>query len=97
MTEDILRLREVTENDGADGLRLLQGLVGEEGVMVAPAPKDIDENTYPDWLKTKADTAKGFNLPAGFVPCTTYWLTLGNAVIGLANIKHYLIAPPINS
>ena len=85
-----LWLRELTENDGLEGLRFLQELVNEEGIMVAPAPKDIDESSYPSWLRAKVDTARGINLPEGFIPCTTYWVMLGDKVIGFANIKHYL-------
>lgn len=83
-------LKEITENDGLEGLRYLQDIVNEEGIMVSPAPKDIDENTYPKWLKEKSDMSKGINLPEGYIPCTTYWVMLNNKVIGLANIKHYL-------
>ena len=35
-------LKEITNSDNLEGLRLLQEIVNEEGVMVAPAPKDID-------------------------------------------------------
>ena len=85
-----LWLREVSINDDYEGLRFLQELVNEEGIMVAPAPKYIDENSYGDWLKTKVDVANGVNMPEGFIPCTTYWVMLDNKIIGLANIKHYL-------
>ena len=85
-----LWLKELTENDGIEGLRYLQNIVNEEGIMVAPAPKDIDETTYPKWLKEKADTAKGINMPEGYIPCTTYWVMLDDKIVGLANIKHYL-------
>ena len=85
-----LYLKELTENDGLDGLKYLQDIVNEEDIMVAPAPKDIDETTYPKWLKEKADTANGINMPEGYVPCTTYWVMLNDKIIGLANIKHYL-------
>lgn len=88
--DEKLWLRELTENDGLDGLKYLKDIVNEEGIMVAPAPKDIDETTYPEWLKTKADTAKGINMPEGYIPCTTYWVMLDDNIIGLANIKHYL-------
>ncbi len=90
MDDDRLWLRELTENDGLDGLKYLQDIINEEGIMVSPAPKDIDETTYPEWLKTKADTAKGINMPEGYIPCTTYWVMLNDKIIGLANIKHYL-------
>lgn len=85
-----LWLKEITPNDSLEGLKFLQELVNEEGIMVAPAPKDINENTYGDWLKSKADMAKGINLPEGFIPCTTFWVMLDDKIIGLANIKHYL-------
>jgi len=88
--EEKLELRELTENDSLEGLRYLQNLINEEGIMVSPAPKDIDEVTYPKWLKEKADTAKGINMPEGYIPCTTYWVLLNDKIIGLANIKHYL-------
>ena len=45
MTNEI-HLREVTVDDSAEGLRFLQDIVREEDIMVAPAPKDIDESTY---------------------------------------------------
>lgn len=85
-----LYLREVSYNDNVEGLLFLQELVNEDGIMVAPAPKDIDESTYSTWLQSKEDMAKGINLPEGFIPCTTYWVILDNKIIGLANIKHYL-------
>ena len=85
-----LWLKEITYNDSLEGLKFLQELVNEEGIMVAPAPKDINENTYGDWLQSKADMAKGINLPEGFIPCTTFWVMLDDKIIGLANIKHYL-------
>lgn len=85
-----LWLKEITPNDSLEGLKFLQELVNEEGIMVAPAPKDINENTYGDWLKSKADMAKGINLPDGFIPCTTFWVMLDDKIVGLANIKHYL-------
>ena len=85
-----LCLKEITYNDSLEGLKFLQELVNEEGIMVAPAPKDINENTYGDWLQSKADMAKGINLPEGFIPCTTFWVMLDDKIIGLANIKHYL-------
>lgn len=85
-----LYLREVSYNDNVEGLLFLQELVNEDGIMVAPAPKDIDESTYSTWLQSKEDMAKGINLPEGFIPCTTYWVILDDKIIGLANIKHYL-------
>ena len=91
--EDItinLTLKEINHNDSLEGLKFLQKLVNEEGIMVAPAPKDISESTYGDWLQSKEDMAKGINLPEGFIPCTTYWVMLDDKIIGLANIKHYL-------
>lgn len=90
MENNKLWLREITANDDFEGLRFLQELVNEEGIMVAPAPKDINENTYGEWLQAKEDMAKGINLPEGFIPCTTYWVILDKKIIGLANIKHYL-------
>lgn len=85
-----LWLKEITLDDSLEGLKFLQELVNEEGIMVAPAPKDINENTYGDWLQSKSDMAKGINLPEGFIPCTTFWVMLDDKIIGLANIKHYL-------
>ena len=90
MNREGLYLQELAESDGPEGLRFLQELVNEEGIMVAPAPKDIDETSYPRWLKAKVNTARGIDLPDGFIPCTTYWVMLDGKVIGLANIKHYL-------
>ena len=90
MNNENLYIKELTEHDGIEGLRYLQNLVNEEGIMVAPCPKDIDGNTYPKWLKEKADTAKGINMPEGYIPCTTYWVILNDKIIGLGNIKHHL-------
>jgi len=88
--EEKLWLKEISLNDGNDALEFLQELVNEEGIMVAPAPKDIDENSFHGWLQSKVEIAGGINLPEGFIPCTTYWIILDNKLIGLGNIKHYL-------
>ena len=48
MNKDRLWLREVTTEDNFEGLYFLQDLVNEKGIMVAPAPTDIDENSYGD-------------------------------------------------
>jgi len=85
-----LYLKEIKHDDGIEGLKFLKDLVNEEGIMVAPAPKDIDVDTYSLWLQSKEDMAKGINLPEGFIPCTTYWVMLDKEIIGVANIKHYL-------
>ena len=90
MNKDRLWLREVTTEDNFEGLYFLQDLVNEKGIMFAPAPKGIDENSYGDWLQTKMNVANGVNMPDEFIPCTTYWVMLNDKIIGLANIKHYL-------
>ena len=53
-----LCLKEVRHDDSVEGLKFLQELVNEEGIMVAPAPKDIDESSYGTWLKAKEDMGK---------------------------------------
>ena len=75
------------ENDNNEGLRFLQELVNKEGIMVALAPKDINEDTYGEWLKTKVNVANGVNMPEGFIPCTTYWVVLDNKIICLDKTK----------
>ncbi|MEK7618834.1 MAG: GNAT family N-acetyltransferase [Patescibacteria group bacterium] len=48
-------------------------------------PKNLDE-----YIRMVASHALGEDLPAGFVPATTYWLVDGTEFIGHAYIRHTL-------
>ena len=50
MNNDRLWLREIAIDDDFEGLNFLQDIVNEEGIMVAPAPKDIDEHCH-YWIR----------------------------------------------
>jgi predicted acetyltransferase len=46
---------------------------------------------FPAYLKQVENMAKGHDLPAGFVPMTSYWLTLrGKIIIGESRLRHFL-------
>ncbi|MBL1379399.1 GNAT family N-acetyltransferase [Zobellella iuensis] len=55
-----------------------------------PFPMDFDHRDFPAMLARINDFATGKNLPAGYVPSTTYWLVQGNSLLGVSNLRHYL-------
>ncbi len=55
-----------------------------------PFPLDFDHQDFDGLLKKLEDFASGTDLPAGYVPSTTYWLVEGEELIGVANLRHFL-------
>lgn len=53
-----------------------------------------DPDKFPDWEETIwqgfEDERAGKNMPVGYVPATTFWLTAGDEFIGVGNIRHRL-------
>ncbi len=55
-----------------------------------PFPLDFDHSNF-SILLTKLDNFRmGVDLPAGFVPSTTYWLVDGGEIVGVSNLRHFL-------
>ncbi|MDC8831331.1 GNAT family N-acetyltransferase [Alteromonas gilva] len=55
-----------------------------------PFPMDFDHRDFPAMLQRIADFKAGINLPAGYVPSSTFWLVSSDELIGVVNIRHYL-------
>jgi len=55
-----------------------------------PFPLDFDHGDFPALLTRLNDFANGINIPADFVPATTYWLVQGGELVGVSNLRHYL-------
>lgn len=87
-----INLREVSYDDGLDCLEVLKELANEENMNQLIAPKGINEELYKYWLDAviKDSYEVKTSLRKYKLACTTYWVTLDEKVIGLADIKHYL-------
>jgi predicted acetyltransferase len=55
-----------------------------------PFPLDFEHKDFPALLRRLNNFATGVDLPAGFVPSSTYWLIDGTELIGVSNLRHYL-------
>ncbi len=55
-----------------------------------PFPLDFEYKDFPALLSRLSEFASGINLPADFVPSSTYWLVEGNELVGVSNLRHYL-------
>lgn len=55
-----------------------------------PFPLDFEHGDFAALLRRLDDFASGANLPANFVPASTYWLVQGSELVGVSNLRHYL-------
>ena len=55
-----------------------------------PFPLDFEHKDFGALLRRLDDFANGRNLPAGFVPSSTYWLVEGGEILGVSNLRHHL-------
>jgi predicted acetyltransferase len=55
-----------------------------------PFPMDFDYSNFEALLEKIEQFSKGLNLPAGYVPSSTFWLVDSREIIGVTNIRHYL-------
>lgn len=55
-----------------------------------PFPLDYDHDDFPALLQRLDNLARGINLPAGFVPSSTFWLVRGDELVGVSNLRHCL-------
>ena len=46
--------------------------------------------SFSEFVRTLQDSAKGINLPDGWVPASTYWLVRDGRVLGVSNLRHDL-------
>lgn len=57
-----------------------------------PFPLDFEHHDFTAMLARIEAFRQGTNLPAGYVPSSTYWLMHENEMVGCTNIRHYLNA-----
>lgn len=62
----------------------------EDRLEVSAQRVENIEKNFEAYLATLRAEVKGANLPAGFVPQTTFWLVDGNTFIGRISIRHQL-------
>jgi predicted acetyltransferase len=55
-----------------------------------PFPLDFDEQDFSAMLERIEQFEQGINLPAGYVPSSTYWLIHNDEIIGVSNLRHHL-------
>lgn len=55
-----------------------------------PFPMDFEYDDFSSLLRRIENFAKGLDLPPGFVPSTTYWLVIGDELVGASNLRHQL-------
>jgi predicted acetyltransferase len=55
-----------------------------------PFPLDYAHDDFPALLQRLEDLARGIQLPAGFVPSSTFWLVHGEELVGVSNLRHTL-------
>ena len=53
-------------------------------------PMDLPHQNFPELIQTLYDFAAGKNLPKHLVPNSTFWLVMGDELVGVSNIRHYL-------
>ena len=56
-----------------------------------PFPLDFDYQNFSAMLERIEQFEQGVNLPAGYVPSSTYWLIENDEIIGVSNLRHHLI------
>jgi predicted acetyltransferase len=55
-----------------------------------PFPLDFDHSDFEAMLQRNDDFEQGVQLPAGYVPSSTWWLVQGASIIGVSNLRHFL-------
>jgi len=48
------------------------------------------KNNFADYVQKLIDQSKGRNLPSGWIPHTTYWITDNDEFIGVIDLRHKL-------
>jgi predicted acetyltransferase len=64
----------------------------DAGERLVPFPLGFPNDDFPAFLARLAASARGENLPPGFVPHSTYWLVSDGVVVGVSNLRHALTA-----
>jgi len=55
-----------------------------------PFPLDFDHTDFPALLRRLQALAEGKDLPAGYVPSSTFWLVETGELVGVSNLRHCL-------
>lgn len=45
---------------------------------------------FPRYVREVEEQARGVNVPEGLVPATTFWLMVGECIVGTLNLRHTL-------
>lgn len=85
-------IKELSLNDGERELEFLRNLPKKERGFENPSDtRDlINIETFKEWLGAKTNEAKGIDLKEGYVPQTIYWIMMGDKVVGIGKLRHYL-------
>ena len=90
ITHDTIRLVKPSAAYGKYYLSYLRE-IRENQEEPIPFVLQYDASDIHSLVKRCEDDSQGINLPAGFIPHTTYWLVKDDAlVIGVSNLRHWL-------
>ncbi|MBK8323658.1 MAG: GNAT family N-acetyltransferase [Betaproteobacteria bacterium] len=73
-----------------DSYRALVAEFAARAEPFVPFPLGFANENFEAFLAQLAGCAQGIDIPAGFVPHSTFWLVAGNEVVGVANLRHRL-------
>lgn len=65
-------------------------VAGEKRIDGGGPFKKARSEGFVELIQRAHDTARGRNLPAGYIPDSTYWLVSGGCVLGTCNLRHGL-------
>ena len=55
-----------------------------------PFQMDLEHDDFGALLDRLRDFADGVDIPAGYVPSSTYWLVQGEELVGVSSLRHWL-------
>ncbi len=86
---NILQLKEASIHDGK-AIFDLHNSIGKEDSGFTNPSFGLSYEEFKDYLQTLVSHAKGIDLPDGYVPQTTFWLSKDNHPIGISRLRHCL-------
>ena len=91
MTENHFTLIEPTEKLSDAFYDLIKDFRTEDPNYIPTGIPCETKNDIPAYIQKTRDYAQGLNLPdPWWVPCSTYWLTQNNKILGLTGLRHHL-------
>lgn len=85
-----IELRALSINDTDTVYQLFQDMPAKENGAENKA-HGLSREEFGKWVEKEIDMSDGKNLPAGYVPGTTYILWIDNIPVGRGNLRHYLV------